>query len=76
MGSSPPEAGVRVGAVVKRSRLVAVPKVPTTFRLPPALTVSEEKVSAAVPDPVRLTVLPPTSAVRTPAVAVVEVGTS
>ena len=72
LGSNPVVAGVRVGAVVKRRRLLAVPKVPTTLSVPPALTVSEAKVSAAVPVPVRLTVFPPASAVSAPAVSVVE----
>ena len=76
MGSKPVEAGVRVGAVVNRRRFVAVPKVPTTLSVPPALTAREAKVSAAVPVPVRLTVLPPTSAVSAPAVSIVELVTN
>ena len=51
--------------------MFAVPKVPVTFKAPPALPVKEAKVSSALPAPVMLMVLPPWSAVSAPAVSVV-----
>ena len=67
----PVVAGTSVGAVVNFTKFVAVPKVPVRLRVPPADGVERlAKVSAEVPVPALLIVLPPWSMSRAPAVSV------